>query len=241
MRKLTATQIKVIAIIAMTLDHIAYTFVPPESAASYIMRLFGRITAPLMCFFIAEGFKYTHDRKKYLLRMITFAVISQPLYLIFHNHSLPKNALEFFRSMNVMYTFSLGLLTLFIVTNKKLPMPAKAILTAITISFANIGDWSYLIPIWVLVFYYFSDDKKIMYLLFSITALILLPYLYLKYFDSFLMFTYNYGVFLALIPIALYNGQRNKDSSPLKKSISKWFFYVYYPLHMMVIFFASHA
>ena len=58
MRRFNATTIKVIAIIAMTLDHIAYTFVPPESTATYIMRLFGRITAPLMCFFIAEGFRH---------------------------------------------------------------------------------------------------------------------------------------------------------------------------------------
>lgn len=236
MRRFNATTIKVIAIIAMTLDHIAYTFVPPESTATYIMRLFGRITAPLMCFFIAEGFRHTHDRKKYLLRMIAFAVISQPFYFIFLNHSLPKNALEFFRSMNVIFTLSLGLLALFVATHKKLPMTAKAILTAIIVSFANIGDWSYLVPIWILVFYFFSENKKIMYLLFSVAALVFLPYLYLKYFDSFLMFTYNYGVFLALIPIALYNGQRNKDCSILKKRISKWFFYLYYPLHMMIIF-----
>ena len=98
------------------------------------MRLFGRITAPLMCFFIAEGFRHTHDRKKYLLRMIAFAVISQPFYFIFLNHSLPKNALESFRSMNVIYTLSLGLLTLLIVTHKKLPMVAKAVLTAIIVS-----------------------------------------------------------------------------------------------------------
>lgn len=236
MRRFNATAIKVIAIIAMTLDHIAYTFIPPESAATYIIRMFGRLTAPLMCFFIAEGFRHTHDRKKYLLRMIAFAVISQPFYFIFLNHSLPKNPLEFFRSMNVIFTLSLGLLTLFVATHKKLPMTAKAILTAIIISFANIGDWSYLVPIWVLVFYYFSENKKMMFLSFSVTALIFLPYLYLKYFDSFLMFTYNYGVFLALIPIALYNGQRNKGCSILKKRISKWFFYLYYPLHMMIIF-----
>ena len=236
MRKFNSTLLKVIAIIAMTLDHITYTFVPPESAATYIMRLLGRITAPLMCFFIAEGFKHTHDRTKYLFRLITFALISQPFYYCFLYHSLPRNVLDFFRAMNVMYTFSLGLITLFIVTHKKLPMMAKAILTAVVISFASVGDWSYLVPIWILVFYFFSENKKIMYLLFSITALFFLPYLSLKYYDNFLMFTYNYGVFLALIPIAFYNGQRNKDSSALKKSISKWFFYLYYSLHMMIIF-----
>ncbi len=241
MRKFNSTLLKVIAIIAMTLDHIAYTFVPPESAATYIMRLLGRITAPLMCFFIAEGFRHSHNRNKYLLRMITFAVISQPFYFIFLNHSLPRNALEFFRSMNVMYTFSLGLLTLFIVTHKKLPVTAKAILTGIIISFASIGDWSYLVPIWILEFYFFSENKKIMYLLFSVTALFFLPYLYLKYYENFLMFTYNYGVFLTLIPIAFYNGQRNKDNSSLKKSISKWFFYLYYPLHMMILFLIFRA
>ena len=79
---MTATQIKVIAIIAMTLDHIAYTFLPAGTVLHYILHLIGKTTAPIMCFFLAEGFRHTHDKKKYFFRLLLFAVISQPVYYI---------------------------------------------------------------------------------------------------------------------------------------------------------------
>ena len=236
MKKVNATTIKVIAIIAMTIDHIAFTFVSADTLTYYIMRLVGRLTAPLMCFFLVEGFRHTHDKKKYLLRLILFAAISQPVYYLFIFHSVPYNTLHCMRNMNIMFTLALAMITLLIVTNEKLSMMSKALLTAITISFAQFGDWSYIIPIWTLIFYFLSNEKKKMYIIYLIATLIILPYQYLKFFDSFIDFTYNYGAALALIPIAFYNGQRNSSSSALKKKISKWFFYFYYPLHMISIY-----
>jgi len=54
---MNATEIKKIAIIAMTIDHIAW-ILPNEMLCSYIMHVIGRITAPIMWFFIAGGFNY---------------------------------------------------------------------------------------------------------------------------------------------------------------------------------------
>ena len=62
-----------------------------------------------------------------------------------------------------------------------------------------------------------------------------LLFIYLKYFDIFAAFSFKYGAILALIPIHLYNGKREKSITPLKKKINRWFFYVYYPLHMTVL------
>ncbi|MBQ6211450.1 MAG: hypothetical protein IJJ57_00985, partial [Ruminococcus sp.] len=74
-----------------------------------------------------------------------------------------------------------------------------------------------------------------MTLLFISTTLIILPVTFLKLYDSFGYFTLNYGALLALILILLYNGKRERCSTPLKKKINRWFFYVYYPLHMIII------
>ena len=75
-----------------------------------------------------------------------------------------------------------------------------------------------------------------------ITAnIIILPITFLKYYDSFASFTFNYGALLALIPIHLYSGERDRSSTPLKKKINRWFFYVYYPLHMMIVFIIVHT
>ena len=76
---MNATEIKKIAIIAMTIDHIAW-ILPNEMLCSYIMHVIGRITAPIMWFFIAEGCYYTRDWKKYFIRMMGFAVISHFAY-----------------------------------------------------------------------------------------------------------------------------------------------------------------
>ena len=52
-KKCSASALKLLAIIAMTVDHTALMFVPQESLLYYLMRLFGRLTAPIMAFFIA--------------------------------------------------------------------------------------------------------------------------------------------------------------------------------------------
>lgn len=62
-QKLTANNLKVLAIISMTVDHIAFLFVDQHSLLYYFMRMFGRLTAPIMAFFIAEGFQHTSSRK----------------------------------------------------------------------------------------------------------------------------------------------------------------------------------
>ena len=61
---ISASGLKYIAIFAMFCDHIAYLFLPSESMLYGVMRCFGRTTAPVMCFFISEGFHYTHNLKK---------------------------------------------------------------------------------------------------------------------------------------------------------------------------------
>lgn len=53
---ITSDLLKLIAIIAMTVDHIAWAFVPFGSIAGQLMHVIGRLTAPIMCFMVAEGY-----------------------------------------------------------------------------------------------------------------------------------------------------------------------------------------
>lgn len=75
-RSLDSNAIKLIAILAMTVDHIAWAVFPgyPRAALPLLMHLIGRITCPIMCYFIAEGFHYTHDVRKYTARLFLFAL-----------------------------------------------------------------------------------------------------------------------------------------------------------------------
>lgn len=77
-KKLNANQIKLIAIVAMTIDHLTWAFFPGTQAVWYVFALhvIERLTAPIMWFFIAEGCHYTRSTGEYTGRLFLFAVIS---------------------------------------------------------------------------------------------------------------------------------------------------------------------
>ncbi|MDR2558624.1 MAG: hypothetical protein LBC86_03640 [Oscillospiraceae bacterium] len=116
---LSANTLKLIALVAMTFDHTALLFVDADTLLWIVMRLIGRLTMPIMCFFIAEGYHYTKNRRKYLVRMAMFAAISQPFYFIILFGRLPTGAAESLTNWNVLYTFCVSLVLLLIVDSKK--------------------------------------------------------------------------------------------------------------------------
>lgn len=232
--QLSATAIKLIAIIAMTIDHTAMTFVSPDSALYYVMRCIGRITAPIMCFFLVEGFRYTRSRKNYLLRLGIFAILSQPFYFPLVIQRMPTSTLDFLTHLNILFTLGISFLLLCLLDSPKRTKPANIILMALLFSLSQFCDWSYMIPIWTLVFY-FCRGKKQLPLLFIIVSLFTLPLIFIKNYDSFWSFSYQFGAVLALIPLSFYNGKRGGSDTKLKKKISRWFFYVYYPVHMFLL------
>ncbi|MEI3161416.1 MAG: TraX family protein [Oscillospiraceae bacterium] len=70
------------AILAMTLDHLTWTLWPGYAADWWVLvcHLLGRVTAPIMWFFIVEGYHYTHDVKKYAARLFALAAVSHFAY-----------------------------------------------------------------------------------------------------------------------------------------------------------------
>ena len=65
---------------AMLLNHIAYIFLPEGILFEIFLNL-GYLTAVTMCYFLVEGYQYTHSKKKYLQRLVLFAFLSQIPYL----------------------------------------------------------------------------------------------------------------------------------------------------------------
>lgn len=81
---LTRNQLKYIAITATVFDHIGMLFIPVTNPVGCIPRIIGRLTAPIMCFFIAEGYFYTGSKKRYGARLFIFACVSQFAYSFAH-------------------------------------------------------------------------------------------------------------------------------------------------------------
>ena len=118
MKKLNSNHIKLIAIIAMTIDHIADLLYPgmPNNIISNIMHIIGRITAPIMFFFICEGFYYTKDLKKYITRLFIFSLISHFAYCFaFGINNIPFSKGNIFNQTSIMWTLMWSVIALYIV------------------------------------------------------------------------------------------------------------------------------
>ena len=224
--------LKTLAVISMTVDHIALAFLPENSILYYLMRLFGRLAAPIMVFLLTEGYRHTRSRIKFFRRLMMFAAISQPAYFLFAYGRQPENALEYLTHWNVMLSLAIGLLIMMLF-DSSIHSCTSIVLLGCLISLAHFCDWSYLIPAWTIIFFcYYERDKKKMAVFFVLASVTLQTLVYCKQFDSLASFSFQFGSLLALIPIMLYNGQHGNARH---KNLNRWFFYVYYPAHMIVL------
>lgn len=72
--ELNRDQIKYIAVFTMLLNHVANIFLQPGTFACEALKDIGYFTAPVMCWFLVEGYRYTRSVKKYAGRLLIFAV-----------------------------------------------------------------------------------------------------------------------------------------------------------------------
>ncbi len=251
--RLNANTLKLIAIAAMLIDHIAWGFVPTLSPLGQIMHLIGRITAPTMCYFIAEGYYHTRSVKKYAMRLLVFAVIAYLPFVLFETKKLPtaQTVLTF----NVIYTLLLGLLALW--AWDKMQNQVMKTLTVIGLCIlAVFGDWAFFGVLYVLAFGINRGDFKKQIKWFSIISAIMIamssmPFIFINIamqipayapaIQKSLQLTgvtsvppvysqfFQLGVFLAVPLLTMYNGQRGGGK------YSKWVFYVFYPAHLLIL------
>ncbi len=237
-RPLTANALKYIAIAAMLIDHIAWSFVNDYSVLGQLMHVIGRLTAPIMCYFIAEGYYYTKNVKKYLLRLGLFALISwapftfmewgvPPLY-----YDSDMSKLMFIPFQGVIYTFFLGLLALVVIHSERLKKPAKALLLIPIFLLSLIGDWLFFAIIWIIIFDRYRGDFKKQMIWFAATA-VLMELFFILIGMTLADSLFQLGVLLAIVPLYFYNGKRG--GSEKFRTFNKWFFYVFYPLHMVIL------
>ena len=224
---MTAFTLKMIAIISMVLDHVKYAIPQTNSIlTSYL----GRLAFPIFSFLISEGFVHTHNRGKYILRILIFAIISQlPFYFFSHNLSHSK------ANLNILFTFEFALIGLYLMEliikkgkYKKLNYLITIIILAMILIIAYLLHPDYSIYgiglVWL--FYLFRNSM----LLKSIGFMILNILQYKK----FLITGKCYYIFFSFMPlmslifILLYNGKQGRKM--------KYFFYLFYPLHFIILY-----
>ena len=84
----SGSTLKIIAIVSMVIDHCAYFLMDNGTLLYDAMRCVGRIAFPVFAFLIAEGFAYTHNKKRYFTQLLGFAIAVSYTHL-----TLPTNSL----------------------------------------------------------------------------------------------------------------------------------------------------
>ena len=194
-----------------------------------VMRLVGRIAFPIFAFLIYEGFLHTKNFKKYLLRVGVLALVSEiPFNLVVSTVNTGSASVFYPQLQNTVFTLFLGLLTLWGMKRFESPdITVKAtfkqmfgqllvVCAAAVIAIVCRTDYSYLGILLIAVFYFFRNSKKMQILL-----------------GCLLFLSTNIASLLAFVPIAMYNGML------LRSKKFQYFFYIFYPAHLLVLYLIS--
>lgn len=231
---ITSNILKLIAVILMLSDHIWATAMSFGDWMTYI----GRMAFPIFAFLIAEGFVHTSNFKKYVIRLLGFAVITEIPFNLFYSS-------RFFNPyhQNVLFTLLLGLLAIYVIDNLKKNHSAKniglSVLWLVLISIAaTIGfvDYGFLGMITVVMFYLLRDFPFAW--LCQLIAMVLINIVFFEglvvpveiFGHTFEIPTQGYAVF-SLIPIWLYGGRKGRSHKALQYG-----FYAFYPVHMLILY-----
>ena len=241
-KPLNRNALKYLVIVAMLIDHLAWGFVDAiNPTLGAIMHFIGRLTGPTMAFFLAEGYKHTSNPGRYQLRLGIFALISWIPYVFFETGrgfiQHPGNLIV----QSVIYTLFLGI-TAIRVYDSKLPDAAKVILILMLTCVSVIGDWPVMDVLAPLFMYIFRDNKKARYISVSLVYGLFMMLAFLSPatnengVPSGIKFDiagnwFQLGIILVpIIIILFYNGNGGK-----KSAFNKWFFYIFYPAHLMIL------
>ena len=219
---LNGAQLKYMAFLSMLLDHMNNAMITPHLDGkgpllhvSNVLSILGRVAFPLFMFFLVEGFFKTRSRKKYLINLLIFGILSEVPFDLFTSRELFNKNWN-----NMMFTLALSLATIWIVDEMKGRLAKKskalwygasvlvvAVMCAVAMFFSL--DYDYHAIIVAYLFYIFYEKPL---------CGSALGYL------SIIKELYSVLGFVATLT---YNGERGKQY--------KWLNYAFYPVHLLIL------
>lgn len=223
-----ANQLKVIAITAMTIDHVISVIFPdyPTDWRLILLHIVGRLAAPIMWFFIAEGYHYTHNVKKYAFRLFLFALISHFAYNFAFGIPFIPFQTTVFNQTSVIWSLAWGLVGLVVMDSPKLKAWMKMLLLIVICVITFCSDWSCIAVMAIISIGQNRDNfkKQMAGMAFWVIFYAIVYFLFInKIYGIIQLF-----VVLTIPFLKNYNGKRGKWKG------MKWFFYLYYPLHLII-------
>lgn len=234
-RGINSFTLHLLAMFLMLCDHMWASSILPYDLFAWL----GRIAYPIFAFMIVEGYFHTHNFKKYALRMLFWALISEiPFNLMYISSPIyPFH-------QNVLWTFLIGLLAIRLIEKVR----AKGKLWLTVLSFIAVTAVAYLLGfvlfvdyfgygiLMIMVFYLFRQRRWwcfvaqavcLFYINWEMISGLSFP---VELFGREIYIVQQGIACLALIPIWLYNGKQGPHNK-----IIKYCFYAFYPMHMLLL------
>lgn len=234
--QISSAGLHILAMGLMLCDHLWAMLFPAEEWLTCI----GRIAFPIFAFMVAEGYSYTHNLRRYLLRMLSGALLAEIPFDLMYGGSIfyPFH-------QNVLWTFLLSLLLIALIEKSRSRFgPVLSTLISVglavlgfVIGYAAMVDYYGIGILTVLMFYFFRKRSWKNRLCQFICLYILNVKLLGGYYYDVQMFGFEIEVvqqgfaLLALIPIWLYQGRQG-----IRNKFFQFFCYAFYPAHMLLLF-----
>ena len=215
--------LKTMALIFMTMDHM-YSILPNEFNIPIWFGYFGKLAAPIFFYLVVEGFFHTRSRKNYISRVFLMGLLMIVVDIIFKIHD------------NIFLSIGCGLLTLtgidIFKSSKESFGKLKGML--ITFLFIILGIFTeasiYGVGM-ILIFYFFRNNKKIMFISYTLLSLFgIFSMIGPNFLEAIMLWDYQWMMVFAIIPILMYNGQLG-----FSNKFAKWMFYWFYPIHLILL------
>lgn len=220
--------IKYIAMLFMLICHIVIVF-RLSSNVYIILKSLGYFSSVIMPYFLVEGYHYTKSKSAYFLRLFVFGLISQiPFALAFGSNG----------RLNMFFTLCICFCIVWVTDNVSNVL-YKSLIIGLLILASERCDWTYLAPVWTLAFIWGYGSLKKTAVAFAVVVAGMAAYRFTILYNRMELYqaaaasiVYVWGMALAgVVVVFFYNGKRAEQG----RNFSKWFFYIFYPVHLVVL------
>ncbi|MCL2426875.1 MAG: conjugal transfer protein TraX [Oscillospiraceae bacterium] len=253
MIKLDAYKLKIIAIVGMILCHATVAWwgiLPP--ILRFPMYAAGGLTFPIMAYFIAEGYKYTSNLKRYILRILIFGLIALPFHILTITLPVGGGLIMAYPFLNIMFSIVVSLLVLVMYDKMKIKALFWVIYVVVIVPLSFVLlEWYFIGVTMVLMLHIIKNEtaRRVVPPIFAAVLFFVMALwssggaemLAQQFADAGIetnalaantdfgpvMMTFSIGILAAAFLLLGYNGKRGKRM--------KWLFYIIYPLHFVVL------
>ena len=229
MKILNSFQLKIIMCIFMFMDHMA-EFIP---GTPLWFRYIGRVVAPIFFFLLIEGYFHTKNKTAYAKRLFIFALIMLIVNRLLDSLIFPAKNIGIHN--NIFLSLFWGVMLLNSIEKYKISYEDKKsnLISILLISILSMfSEASFLGLGMVLIFYFYKEKiliRDLLYILLSLSTIFLFGSISLT---SLLSENFQWMMVFSLLFIHMYNGKKGLGL--------KYFFYIFYPLHVWILYIISY-